>query len=352
MILRGSMIMKELFIFWQFNGDNRSFCNQTCPYCYGLKMKDYKHYWNSDIAKWEQAFERLQRDIYFEFSYGEPMGGHGFYECLEMVGEHSNWTLNVITNLSLNPSRMLSTRLAKEGRLFINACWHPLGVNNRDESWFNFKKNLLMLHEANIHVHVMMVWYRPQINLFPEYFKWFDSHDFRVHVRRFVKTSFYQKIPYVRRLRWFAGKTTLDNYTNNELGFLYAQASPKLQKYELNLESSYGKLCNAGKDMILVKYDGNVGLCASCFGPSHILGNIFDSSFKLNDKPVKCPSNTCGGCFGMLVLHDKEYEPLPSEMWHDTFVSQVEGLREGHPIQYQHRKEMLEWLNKIECQRT
>jgi len=32
-----------------------------------------KHYWIGDINRWEKAFNRLNRDIYFVMSYGEAM---------------------------------------------------------------------------------------------------------------------------------------------------------------------------------------------------------------------------------------------------------------------------------------
>src|SRR5574343_300396 len=71
---------RQLFAFIQFNGDNRSFCNQNCPYCYGRDIRTGDHYWNGRIDLWEEGLERLNRDIYGVFSYGECMGSKGFYE--------------------------------------------------------------------------------------------------------------------------------------------------------------------------------------------------------------------------------------------------------------------------------
>ena len=280
------------------------------------------------------------------------MGSRGFYGCVDMIGEHPGWTLCIITNNSYNAEKLAGSRLAREGRLFITACWHPLGVSNRVAGWENFKKNLLIYRGAGVPVHVMMVWYRPQIKWFPEYFEWLDSHDFRVGVRRFVYDSFYSRIPFVRS-RWkrVAGRTRLEKYSEAEKGFIYAYTCPKVQKYGLNLASTLGKTCFAGKDMILVKYDGTATLCAGCYGSGHKLGNVFDQSFRLHTEPVKCPSNTCGGDFGMLVLPDSEFGPLPDRMWRDNFVSQVEGIPEGGPVPYPHRQEMLEWLEKLKAER-
>jgi len=344
-----NMTERKLFTFWQFNGNNKSFCNQKCPYCYGKDGKTYKHYWNGKIGEWKKAFERLNRDIYFVFSYGEAMGSHGFYECVDMIGKHPTWTLNIITNLSYSPERLIASRLGKEKRVFITACWHPFGVEDRVQGWENFKNNLLMLKKAEIPVHVMMVWYKPQIKLFPQYFEWLDKNDFRVGVRRFVnnKRPLLQKMfrRYLPRL--FAGKITLENYSETERGYIYAYNCPKVTKYGLDLVSTYGMPCSAGKDMILVEHDGTVNLCACCYGSKHRLGNIFSESYKLNNHLIKCPTHSCGGDFGMLHLVDKEFGELPKRLWDDTFVSQIEGLRQTSPIAYPRREEMLKWLEKI-----
>lgn len=341
--------MRQLFVFWQFNGDNTSWCNQTCPYCYGGD-KEMRHYWNGNIAGWEQAFARLHRDIYFVFSYGEAMGSHGFYECVDMIGEHPTWTLNIITNLSISPERLIHSRLGKEKRVFITACWHPLGVPNRVQGWEAFKSHLLMLKESEIPLHVMMVWYKPQIQWFPQYFDWCDRHNIRIGVRRFVYPTGPRILRRILRRIYpqqFAGKARLESYTEAEKGYIYAYTCPKVTEYGLNLASPYGKLCTAGQDMILVKHDGTVTLCADCYGTNHELGNLFDTNFKLKNHPIRCPTNTCGGDYGMLHLMDERFGTLPERLWHDTFISQVEDIPQATPVPYPKRAEMLQWLEQL-----
>jgi MoaA/NifB/PqqE/SkfB family radical SAM enzyme len=342
---------RELFVFWQFNGDNRCYCNLKCPECYGKNDRTYQHYWNGNVVEWEKAFERLNCPIYFVFSYGEALVSHGFYECVDMIGRHPNWTLNIITNLMANPERLLQTRLAKDKRLFVVACWHPEGVDDRFKGWETFKRHLLMLREAGVPVHVQMVWFPPVIKHFPEYFEWLDSHDFRVGVRRFVEPTIKQR--HLRKVlgyvfpRWFAGKYRLIDYSVAEKGYLYAYTCPKVTAYGLNLESSFGKLCSAGKDLILVKSDGRVALCADCYGKKFEFGNIFDPDFKLKTGLTRCPTNSCGGDYGMPHLVDERFGALPEHLWRDTFVSQVENLPQSSPVAYPNRAEMLEWLEVI-----
>lgn len=345
---------RELFVFWQFNGDNRCYCQLHCPECYGRDTRTFLHYWNGKIDEWKKAFERLHRDIYFVFSYGEAMVSKGFYECVDMIGEHPNWTLNIITNFMADPTRLLNTRLANDKRLFLTTCWHPEGVDDPIKDWELFKQHLLMAKNADVPIHVAMVWFPFVIKRFPEYFEWLDKHDFRVGVRRFV----YDRYPLLQKItrrvfpKWLAGKLTLEDYTEAERGYIYAYTCPKVTKYGLDLASTYGVLCSAGKDMILVEHDGTVKLCACCDGPNHKLGNIFDEDYKLNTELVKCPAHTCGGDFGMLHLVDDEFGPLPDRLWKDTFISQVENIKQGSPIAYHRREEMLKWIEELKKERS
>lgn len=340
---------RQLFVFWQFNGDNKSYCQLHCPECYGHSNRTYQHYWNGNVAKWEKAFERLNRDIYFVFSYGEALLSHGFYECVDMIGRHPNWTLCIITNLMASPERLLNSKLAKDKRLFVTACWHPEGVDDPVKDWETFKSHLLMLRKADVPVHVMMVWFPTVIKRFPEYFKWLDEHDIRVGVRRFAIFPRWGKLSRAPILRhWLAGKIKLNpNYTKAEREYIYAYTCPKVSKYGLDMVSSYGRLCNAGKDLILVRYDGVVTLCADCCGDNHKLGNLFDANFKLNGQMIRCPTHSCGGDYGMLVLPDIEFGALPDRLWHDNFISQVEDVPDGHPVPYHRRVEMLKWLEEL-----
>jgi hypothetical protein len=350
---------RQLFTFWQFCGDNKSWCNQFCPYCYGGK-KEMKHYWNGNVGKWEKAFERLNRSIYFVFSYGESFGMKGFYDCVDMIGRHPTWTLCIVTNLSLDPERLINSRLGQEKRVFINACWHPLGVKDRVQGWNNFKLHLLMLKDAGIPLHVLYLWYQPQIKWFPEIFEWLDKHDIRVGVRRYVGNVGGYKVPLLRTVgrqaRKVSGKQILlmntvggknypKDYSLAERGFLDAITTQKVIEYGIACKSTHGKVCSAGKDMILVKYDGTVGLCADAH--SYHLGNVFDVGFKLKTESIRCPITICGGDYGMLHLEDARFGALPSHLWKDTFVSQIENVPQSSPVAYPKRAEMMMWLEAL-----
>jgi hypothetical protein len=346
---------RELFVFWQFNGDNSSFCQLNCPECYGhnIRMGMGKHYWNGRLEEWEEAFMKVDQQhggngIYFNFSYGETLLAKGVREVLTMIGQHQSWRVNIITNFLSDINWLLETKLAKEHRLYLVTCWHPEGVENPEKSWELFKHNLLLAKATGVPLHVMMVWFPPVIKDFPKYFKWLDSNNFRVSVRRFVIDKYWNTIPLIRRLPWVAGTYTLMNYSKAELEYLIASTSPKVVKYAVQLANTRGKVCTAGKDMILVKYDGVVAICAGCYAKRHEIGNIFNKSFKLPIKPLHCPINSCGGDFGMPHLVDPEFGSLPDKMWDDTFISMTEDIQQGSPVPYHNRIAMLRAVEEIE----
>jgi hypothetical protein len=335
---------RQAFIFWQFNGDNSSVCNFRCDkyYCYG-GVKRQRHDWNNQPEKWEKAFERLNRDIYFVFSYGESMIGKGFYECVDMIGRHENWELCIVTNLSQNPQRLIESKLGRDKRVYITACWHPLGVPDRtkEEWWKIFTNHLLLLQKADIKTLVLYLWYPLQIKWYPEYFDWLDKHNIRTHVRRYVPSV--PRPLHVKLLhpQLWKNKT----YSNAEWQYLLTISTPKSIKYGLKLVSPMGRSCSASKDMILVKCDGTVALCADA--ENYYLGNIFDPNFKLATENIRCPARICGGDYGLLHMVDDEFGPLPDRLWHDNFVCQVEDLHEGVPVPYRKKEEMLFWLGKL-----
>lgn len=348
------MIKRELFVFWQFNGDNSSYCNLTCPECYGHDGKTYQHYWSGDVAKWEKALVNLDKlhgdsGLYLVYSYGEALGSKGFHECVEMIGRHPSWTLCIVSNLMLPVERLLKSQLVKDRRLFIIASWHPEGVADRVTGWEVFKQHVLSVKAAGVPLHVLYCWYPGIIEWFPEYFDWLDANDIRFSPRRFLGTVGGFKIPFTHKI--IGGKRYPLHYSGPESVFLYAANCPKVQKYGLTPVSSKGLSCTAGRDLILVKVNGDVRLCADCENMDTGLGNIFSSDFKLGSGLVKCPSVYCGGDYGMLHLQDPCYAPTPERIGYDTFVSIVEGIKQSSPVVYRNRDKMIEYLNLIREQR-
>jgi len=316
-----------------FGGDNSDWCNQHCPYCYAGPKKRMIQRWRNNIDDWVAAFERLNRDIYFNLSYGEAFGQDGFYEVMDAVGAHPNWEASIITNLSYPVEKLLSMRVAQDRRVYVHASWHPHGGGD----WRNFTRNLLTLQEADIPTIVMYLFWPPQVDEWRRYWCWLDAHNIRTCVRRYVGMH--------------DGKPYPQSYPREVWDFLYAMLQPKTRKYGTDLADPHRNVCNASKDMILVHWDGSVGLCAdwpqTCFDR-----NIFDPDFKLNDRSIHCPTHLCGGDYGLLHMYDPA---LPNELppdeplWHDCFIAQTERITGGGKqgrVNYPNRAGMEEWLLK------
>lgn len=307
------------------------------------------HYWNGDVAKWEQAWERVDKQhcntgIYFVMSYGESLGMRGFQECVDMIERHPTWRLCIVTNWMLDPTKLLASKLAKEKRLYIVATWHPLGVPDRVKGWEIFKQHLLAAKAASVPLHVMYCWYKPQIQWWPEYFRWLDANDIRTSVRKFIGSDGGFRGKVNRTL----GIKKPPMLTEAEQRYLDLSTCPKVLEYRVkpNPTSSRGKSCSAGKDLILVKYDGDVSLCADLC--NNKIGNIFDPDFKLRTTNQPCPGPMCGGDYGMLHFIDERFGPLPETIDRDTFVSIVEKIKQTSPVQYPRREEMLQCLKQLQ----
>lgn len=286
--------------------------------------------WNGKVKEWTEAFERLNRDIYFVLSYGESIGAPGYLDVIDIIGRHPNWECCIITNLKESPEKLLASQLAKDKRVYIAGCFHPLG----GADWETFKKHILMVRDADIKVMAGYLFYPPQIDQWKEYFKWFDEHNIRTFVRRYVGE--------------YEGKKYPDFYSKEVRQFLRDICEPKVIKYGLDLTSPKGRPCLASKDMILVHYDGTVGLCADVPDNYICQTNIFNPNFKLNDNMVYCPTNLCGGDYGLLHMVDGEFGDLPKSIWHDCFNAQVENLTGGgkEKVVYPKREKMEKWLNR------
>lgn len=357
---------RQLFVFVQFGGDNKSFCNQQCGkwlhgdekdmYCYGTKDKAMRSFWNGKPDLWEKTLERLDCEhggagIYGVLSYGESMGMDGFYDIIEIFGRHPLWSICMVTNLSYEPTNLVNTRLAQEGRLFIHPSWHPYGMQDMEKGWQIFTKNLLILQAHNVPTHVLYCWWPPQTKLFPRFFNWLDGHGFRVNVRRYVEEDKGLRLPVIHKR--LGGGARLAKYSQAERNYIYANTCPKVTKYGLDLVSCKGKTCTAGKDMILIKYNGDVALCADTEGT--IIGNAFNPDFHLNTQVIKCPTCVCGGDYGMLHLIDEEFGENPKRLPNDTFLSIAENMplpEKNQPYPYHKRREMICNLALIELENT
>jgi hypothetical protein len=88
----------------------------------------------------------------------------------------------------------------------------------------------------------------------------------------------------------FDGKSYPAFYTDEERSWFADDISSTWGK-DRYLETTTGKLCRAGRDYMLVRWDGQVGRCV-WGGPS--IGSMIDRSVKRLTEPAPCFAATCG----------------------------------------------------------
>lgn len=253
-------------VLWGYNGAAAP-CNYKCPYCSDHGLRPKKHYFKGSLDQWQAAFKNAfsNQHLVFYISYGEPMLGKLFYEVTGMIATEPNWEMMMTSNLSQPLDRLVKTRLAREGRLNINASFHPTETTI-DE----FLKKLLFLREHGIKCPVIYVMYPPLMDEFENYFRTFNGHNFLVHVRAFEGE--------------YNGKKYPRDYAERERRFIAKYADNATIKYMLNRPTTWawGKLAYHGMYYIFVTNEGDVG---TEYYSGRKLGNILEGTLKLDIEP-------------------------------------------------------------------
>lgn len=262
----------KTLVLWQYNG-RYAHCNYACPYCYVATSVNKGMHIVHELDEWEKAFERHfgNKDTVFYFSYGEPtMGGKHFYDALEMIGRHPNWQARMTSNVSIPLDRLLSTTLAKEGRLNINASFHPTQVSVE-----KFIEQCNNIRKAGIEPSVIYVMYPDQIDDFEtKYYPEFEKNHYRVHIRAFRGLYHGKKYPQMYTKEQWEKTARYMDMTNF--------------KYQLHAVMGLGRMSNLGMTHILVDNYGKIEMCDSYVGDRHY-GNVFDDKIYLDLEPHPFP---------------------------------------------------------------
>jgi lysophospholipase L1-like esterase/MoaA/NifB/PqqE/SkfB family radical SAM enzyme len=269
-------------ILWQYNGRECK-CNYRCPYCYYSYSPRSENYFWGRIEDWHTAFKKSfgDQNLIFYLAFGEPTLGEAFYDVVKMIEGEPNWNLRITTNLSQDLERLLNTQLAKEGRLNINASFHPTQIKIE-----KFLKKLEILREHGIESPVVYVMWPPHFKRFEDDFKIFNSHNFLVHVRRFKGD--------------YNSKHYPEAYTDSERLFVAKYCDDATIKYMLNEKPVFDRRTYSGLHFYIVDSTGNVGLDSDCFffysEFRTIFGNIIqDHMLKLPFEPQEYPEGCVQG---------------------------------------------------------
>ena len=304
-------------VVWQYNG-HYGLCNYRCPYCY---YPTKKHYFRHTIEKWREGFLDLfgKQRVTFYLSYGEPTLGKNFYEVLDLIASEPQWDCIITTNLSAPLDRLCATRLVREGRLQVNASFHPTQRATQSE----FLAQLLMLREHAIEAPVVYVMFPEHLPNFRMHLRVFDRHGFFMHIRRF--RGRYKGLDYPHA------------YSADERRLIASFMDRNSIRLMLTNPSSAGRLSHAGMFYICVDNEGNVARSpeSQVYGE---YGNIVDKTARLDLEPQPLPSGVHEGSVdGTAALLDSGLEELTgNHIW--SYATQSGVWRENGSIHYPFRE--------------
>jgi len=281
-------------VLWQFNG-NPCACNYRCPYCPDSKAG---HHFFGTVEQWHEGFKRSfgNQKITFYISFGEPTIARNFYDVLEMIGSEDRWELMMTSNLSQDLGRLLDTRLAREGRLNINASFHPY-----DADLDAFLDQLRLLRSRGIESPIIYVMYPPIMKDFEGYLERFSAEGFLMHVRRYEGCH--------------GGRTYPVQYTEEQRRYIARFMDDANIRYMLNNKWNYGDLCYAGVYYLIVDNVGNIGFSSDYFPHYSVdrcrFGNILQGNIHLPTGPMPFPGGTFYGTVdGVANAVELDYKEL------------------------------------------
>ncbi|MGM0642098.1 MAG: GDSL-type esterase/lipase family protein [Thermotogota bacterium] len=287
---------KYTTILWQYNGREAK-CNYKCPYCYYVGLHNPEDRFTGYIQQWHERFKEAfgNQNLIFYLAFGEPTIGKNFPEIFKMVESEPKWQLRITSNISSNLELLANSKLANEGRLFINASFHPVEVDI-DE----FLTNITYLRDSGIEISVVYVAYPPYLSRLQSDIEKFSKHGFVVHLRRFQGE-------YKKKIYPWA-------YTDEQKQFIAKYMDDNSIKYMLNQQENLGDIVFSGYDFFIVDNAGNVGYDSNAFAPytqnRAIFGNIHTGNFKPNLFPTQYPGKHQGTTDGVANLMSSDLKQL------------------------------------------
>ena len=269
-------------------------CNYRCSYCPWVTKHDYSKIYKKEkepsAEEWIIALDKLPRaNIYI--SGGEPFSYQGLPEIVNRLKKHR--ILGIVTNASMN----IKTYQRVKKKVHLNLSFHREFVN--EDQFFKKIENLGKL--KTFHININLVGIRENLKIIPKLKRFFDGHNVSLHIDPFIDPDLEFE------------------YTDDEKSLLSNYLTPdRIKKMDmLNFESYEPKLCTAGQNYINLMPDGNVFRCVGGSEYYHsplkgkilfkgpkapynsdyfLMGNIFDSDFKLEEKAINCDLPCTAAC--------------------------------------------------------
>lgn len=289
---------------WQIN----TFCNFKCEYCIAKGLMDQNlQQMGNDINKVLRGFDESGLIWWIHMSGGEPFFQPNFVELCRRLDKH---VISVNTNLSTRNVFDFAENVNPERVAFVHCSLH-FEERKRLNLIEDFVDKYKLLKNKGFSIYATQVMYPPLVREFDGIFNSFREKG--VILRPKVFRGYYNDKRYPES---YTGKerNRILKYSNlseklTDLS-LETQIDPNLDRYFLNGDLSFkGYLCNAGKDFVVITYDGDV---IRCQGEPIKMGNIFDGGIELFREPKPCASEFCPCPYYGLKYSERKFKTTES----------------------------------------
>lgn len=303
-------------------------CNFNCTYCSIINPKKIRKAMRgakrilkrSSNAKYNlyteldgvlERFKETGKKFTFGITGGEPLIYPNIIEILARIVACDDFKIALDTNLSIRKIDRFIDAVPPEKVDYIFAGLH---IADRERIFGNidtFLDNIVLLMNNGYNVDVNYVMYPPLFERIDRDYKHCLEHGVTISLKKFKGE--------------FRGKVYPESYTEEEKNILL-KYSPTYNNEEFWSRNFFGRKCNAGKNLIRIKSNGDVTRCA---GDNTLLGNIF-TGFKLYETAKPCVLKTCP-CYSPDRLFDdpEAVVDLPAGVVLASRVKQIRNKLKG-----------------------
>ncbi len=269
------------------------YCNFSCRYCFLSKndqLKDLRYRGHENIEKIIDFFDNSGLEWLIHMSGGEPFIHQRFVELCK--GLTRNHYISINTNLSLSTVDEFSEKIDPQRVAFINCSLH---YQERIKRYpiDQFIKKYHKLKKMGFLNFATQVFDPSIIKDFSKIFDFFKEKSIIVRpkvLRGFVDKKQYPE-DYTDEERKIFIKYSLLADKLEPLSLSTVHINPILdQKFLTGYLSWKGLKCNAGRQSVWIKFNGDI---VRCEASNKILGNIFEGKLNLLKEASTCPYSIC-----------------------------------------------------------
>lgn len=246
-------------------------CNYRCPYCSQSKgyVKSLEEADDKVISSFLKFISGLPRDFEITISGGEPLLHKQFLYLIEEINR-LGFKVSVVSNFSfsIEEYKKIKNILGENlSELFVSM--HFSQITNTDE--FLSKAIEFNQYKGSSKFTVASVLTDENCQELKKAAKFFKENDINFELQHMrIKNSFVQ-------------------YNANAEEFIKTFPISKIKE----ISGTYGKMCSAGKDFLVVYQNGETYRCySSRFNKIHSLGNV-KNKIKLYDSKIPCLNGKC-----------------------------------------------------------